>query len=132
MSIDIAQILLDSLGAVADTVGIRDATLVRSTSGARTPGAESAGTNPTTTPYPCKALIEIATIANVPATLVQQDDRKIGVLGASLPDGIVPKVQDRITLIDIDGVSKTFRLVAPVSGDGSGSRPAYIGFVARK
>ena len=124
---DIAKLLLKALKPQAKTLGIRSAVLTRSTPGTRT--TLSAGTNPTSTPYSCQALIELATVDNVPETLVQQDDRKIGILGASLPAGIVPRVQDTITVVDVDQVSKTFRLVAPVTGDGVG---AMYEFVARK
>jgi len=129
MGVNIPKLLLKSLKSQASTVGLKAATLTRPTPGTRTPGALSGGTNPTTTTYVCQAMIEVLTIGDMPATLVQENDRKIGILGASLPSGIIPRVQDQITLADVDGVSKTFRLVAPVSGDGVG---ALYEFQARK
>jgi hypothetical protein len=125
----IPKLLLRALKPFASTVGLKAATLIRSTPGARTPGLIASGTNPTVTTYPCQALIEVLTVNNVPATLVQMDDRKIGILGASLPPGILPTSTDRVSLLDVDGVSKTFRLVAPISGDGVG---AMFEFMARK
>jgi hypothetical protein len=125
----IPKLLLRALKPYARTIGMKSATLIRSTPGARTPGLVAGGTNPTTTPYPCQALIEVLTVNTVPATLVQVDDRKIGILGASLPAGIIPSSNDRVTLVDVDGVSKTFRLIAPISGDGVG---AMFEFQARK
>jgi hypothetical protein len=129
MGINIAKELRKGLKAVGSTVGLRAATLVKQTPGTRSSGNLSAGTNPTSTSYPCEALIEQATAKNVGDTLVAQAERFIGIIGASLPKGIVPIAEDRITLVDIDKVSKTFRLVAPVSSDGVG---AMYEFAARK
>ena len=126
---NIGKLLAKSLKSVASTIGLRSAVLTRSTPGVRTPGSAAAGTNPTTTTYACSAIIEVLTIDDVPATLVQQDDRLIGILGATLPAGIVPTTNDRITLVDVDGVSKTLRLIVAVTGDGVG---AMFEFQARK
>jgi hypothetical protein len=128
MGVNIPKLLAKSLKPLSSTIGLRSAVLVKSTPGIRTVGSVSAGTNPTTTSYPCQALIEVVTVDNMPGTLVQVDDRKIGVLGATLPAGVVPSSSDKITLADIDGVTKTFRLIAPVSGDGVG---ALYEFIAR-
>lgn len=120
MSVDIAKLVLQSLQSVADTVKLKSATLLRSTIGTR--GATvSAGTNPTTTNYVCQALIEVLTVSDVPQTLIEVNDRKIGILGASLPAGIIPVSTDRVTIADLDGVSKTFRLIGAISGDGVGA-----------
>lgn len=129
MGVNIAKLLSKSLKPVAKTIGLRKATLLRSVPGTRDPDNLSAGTQPTTVSYPCQALIEVATSKNVGDTLVTQAERYIGILGASLPKGIVPTVQDRIALVDIDGVTKTLTLAAPVSGDGVG---AMYEFAARK
>jgi hypothetical protein len=118
---NIAKLVHKALKKQAKTVGLRKATLLRSVPGARDPDNPAAGTQLTTTSYPCDALIEQATSKNVGDTLVTQAERYIGILGASLPAGVVPIAQDRITLVDLDGVSKTLRLVAPVNGDGVGA-----------
>lgn len=115
---NIGKVLLKSLRRVRKTVGLQSATLIRVAPGTRTPGALSGGTNPTTTGIPCQALIELLSDDDVPATLIQQNDRKIGILGASLPSGIVPSSNDRVTMTDLDGAVKTFRLFAVISGDG--------------
>lgn len=118
MSVNIGKLVRKALKPVAKTVGLQAATLIRVSPGARTPGALSGGTNPTTTSYPCDALIELLTINDLPATLIQENDRKIGILGDSLPAGVIPGGNDRVTMVDLDGVSKTFRLFAVISGDG--------------
>jgi hypothetical protein len=126
MATDIGKLVLKALKSQAKTVGLRAAMLIKSTPGARTEGNLSGGTNPTTTNYQCQALIEVLTIDDMPAMLVQVNDRKIGILGASLAAGIVPAKDDKITLVDVDGVSKTFRLVAAVSGDGVGAMYEFV------
>lgn len=114
-------------GSTGKVLGVKPATLVKMTPGVHAPGAASGGTNPTSTPYPCKAMIEIATISDVPTgTLIQQDDRKIGILGASLPAGVMPGSGNKITMVDLDGVSKTFRFVAVISGDGVGAMYEFL------
>lgn len=129
MGVDIPKTVFKALKKNAKTLGLKKATLVHQTSGARDPANLSAGTQPTTASYPCYALIEVATAKNVGDTLVGQAERYIGIPGASLPSGIVPTVQDSITLVDLDKTQKTFRLVAPVRGDGVG---AMYEFAARK
>lgn len=117
-------------------VGLRDAVLSRDVvTGPRMAGQRANGPQTTPSSWPCKAIIEVATARNVGDTLVGQAERKIGIFGASLPSGVAPKDEDKITIADIDGVSKTFRLIAPVNGDGSGGSSggaAYFEFAARK
>jgi hypothetical protein len=127
--VNIAKTLRKALKSQAKTIGLRKAQLLRSVPGTRDPANPAGGTQPTPVPYKCEALIEVATSKNVGDTLASQAERYIGILGASLPKGIVPTVQDRITLLDIDGASKTFRLADPVNGDGVG---AMYEFAARK
>lgn len=129
MGVDIAKLLRQALKPLASTIGLQDATLTKATPGARTPGAIAGGTNPTTADYSCEAMIEVLTVNDVPASIVNVDDRKIGILGASLDEGIIPASGDRIALPDVDGVTKTFRLISPITGDGVG---ALYEFVARK
>lgn len=130
MAKSIGKLLLKGMKQAQRQVnlGLKSATLLRDTTGAR--GATlTDGPAITTTSYSCKALIELATADNLPETLVASAERKIGIFGASLPAGLVPRPEDRVTIVDIDGASKTFRLVAPVSGDGVA---AYFEFTARK
>lgn len=129
MAQNIGKLLLEGMKQASKSIGIglQSATLLRDTSGARTAGALTDGPAITTTSYACQAMIEVATSDNVPETLVANATRKIGIFGASL--AVVPKVEDRITIEDIDGVSRTFRLVAPVTGDGTA---AFFEFAARK
>jgi len=116
--------------ALGDAKLYRSATLLKQSPGTRIPGQETSGTNATYTSYPCRGLIELLTIDDVPTgTLVEKDDRKIGIIGSSLPPGVVPGSIDKVTIQDVDGVSKTFRLVQAITGDGAG---AFFEFTARK
>lgn len=130
VSANIAKLVLTGLKQASNSVdvGLQSATLIKLTPGTRTPGALSAGTNPTSTSYACSALIEVLSINDVPTTIIEANDRKIGILGASLAAGIIPGSNDRVTMKDLDGTTKTFRLIAAVSGDGVG---AMYEFVAR-
>jgi hypothetical protein len=123
---NIAKLVLKGLKSQAKTVGLRSATLIKTTAGSRTVGSLADGPGATTTSYQCKALIELLTVDDMPGTLVTANDRKIGILGASL--SVVPSINDSITIKDIDGVTKTMRLTTAVSGDGVG---AMYEFTAR-
>lgn len=122
---NLPKLLAQNLKRYGGPIGVKPATLVKVTPGTRTPGAVSSGTNPTTTSYPCTALISVLTAGTLPETEVQVDDRRIVVLGGSLASGVIPAPNDKVTIADVDGVAKTFRLVAPISGDGVGAAFAF-------
>jgi hypothetical protein len=113
LGVDVAGILSGVLGSSASA-----ATLVRYTPGTRTGGAASAGTNPASTSYPCRGWIESFDEDDINGTLITQHDRKITLIGGSLPAGLTPNDGDQITIADLDGTSKTFRVVGPAAGSG--------------
>lgn len=78
------------------------ATLTVVTPGTRTPGAESAGTNPTTVDYTARGLVIVWKREMLGATVVMVTDRVVMLLGASIASAKVPKVGDTIT---IEGVT---------------------------
>jgi len=128
--VNLPKLIAKTFKAKGKPLGVKQATLTKVAPGTRTAGHASAGTNPTTTDYPCTAMIEVYTTIDVPgAPLVNREDRRIGVFGGSLPQTVIPSCGDTITIADIDGVTKTLRLVDPISGDGTGS---LFEFVARK
>lgn len=102
-------------------IGVKPLTLVKVTPGTRTPGAISAGTNPTTTSYPGNGWIKQLTARDLPGTEITVNDRKLAILGGSLPAGVVPAPQDKVTMVDLDGTSKTFVLVGPIAADSVGA-----------
>lgn len=99
----IAGILSTALPSAGVTVG---ATLIRSTQGARTPGAFADGPAITETSIACKGFVSTETHTKIGDTLVAQADRVVNLLGGTL-GGVVPTSGDKIT---IDG--KTQRVIA--------------------
>lgn len=79
----------------------RPAVLVVVTAGTRTPGALTAGTNPTETSVQCKGLVITWKRALLGATLVAVGDRVVMLLGQTLGTA-APKPGDKIT---IEGVT---------------------------
>lgn len=92
------------------------ATLIKIVPGTRTPGSISAGTNPTSTSFSCRGWIEVWTDTDVAGTLIEQGDRKITLIASTL--AATPTTNDQITIVDLDGVSKTFRIEGDVIGSG--------------
>lgn len=118
MAIDLAKELAKQFARNGAPIGVRTATLTKVTPGTRTPGAISAGTNPTTTTHRCKAYVDTTTseaiVTEAGATSAKQQTVTVGIFGASIASGIVPVVSDKLT---IGGV--TYRLTK-VTGDGVG------------
>jgi hypothetical protein len=97
------------------------ATLTKFTPGTRTPGAENAGTNPTSVTYACEGIVQrfdagmvdadIAQGAIAHKTIVRREDRRISLLIATLPADVEPKPGDKITIqgatyVILDGVER--------------------------
>jgi len=51
----------------------------------------------TETPHDCKGFVDVFEDDHVDGTLVLRTDRKIVILGASLPSGVTPQPGDKIT-----------------------------------
>lgn len=75
---------------------VLDATLTVVSSGTRTPGSLTGGTNPTTATHSCKGYVSTWTDKQLSQTLVQDGDRKIVLLADSLT--VTPKPGDKITI----------------------------------
>lgn len=94
---------LDQIGsligkALTGALVLRDATLIKVTPGARVDGSLAEGTHATTVSYSCKAIDDPVT-ENDPATLTRRERNEIDVVRSSLPAGIVPEADDRITVL---------------------------------
>ena len=100
------------LGKYGKPIGVKACTLIKVTPGTHTPGAISAGTNPTTTSYAAKGFVADYSSYELANSLVQVGDRRISILGGSLPAGIIPAPNDKITIADASGTSKTYKIVA--------------------
>lgn len=88
---DIAGKILQNLGPL-----VFDLTLTKVESGTRGVNL-TAGTSPSRTDYTVKGFVDSYTDRQVADTLVQQGDRKVVILGASLPAGVVPEPADEVT-----------------------------------
>jgi hypothetical protein len=120
----------DIAGAIFAALGsqVLDATLTRTTAGTRTPGSLTAGqtSGEAETSYPCKGFIDSWSDFRLGATaeryggrsgtLVEDSDRKIILLGKSLPDDIDPRPGDMITIED-----RVYTIVGPVERDPAGA-----------
>jgi hypothetical protein len=93
---------LDLAGIVADAIdqagGLLDATLTKKTPGTRNPSDLTAGTNPTSTSYSCKGVVSDYSTRLIDGTLVATGDRRVLILGATLPSGIVPSTGDQVAI----------------------------------
>lgn len=103
-------------------------TLVRIERGTPTPSDLAAGSNPTSTSYPCRGYEaswsqrEMASISLANGDRIKVTDRKIVILGSSLGGGaVVPQAGDRMIV-----GSKHYNVV-PVDGDSSGASYTLVG-----
>ncbi len=113
--------------ATAFAPHVLDATLTKVTTGTRTPSAQAAGTNPTSTDYPCKGFARGFESTQIDGTTIKSEDRDVAVFGGSLPDGVTPAPGDKITIEDPpdSGTTVTYRIVT----DGLGVRRDSVGAV---
>lgn len=91
--INIAKLVNDNLGGAVLTV-----TLTKKTVGDRTSGNLSGGRSISTTDYSCKGFVDVFEDSQIDGTTVKRGDRKVVILGASLPSGIAPEPDDTITI----------------------------------
>lgn len=100
MPADIGQIVADALGSAQQSVdiGYQDATLTKKTNGTRTSGQLTAGTNPTTATYTCKAIPASRNKKLSDATLTKVGDESILIFRATLDSSVAPEPNDTITL----------------------------------
>jgi len=93
--VDISKLIKDNIGP-----GVNDATLIKVTGGSRTGGQLTGGTNPTTASHACKGFIDILDRNRVDATLTEEADTLIALLGDTINGGsTVPTPGDRITIL---------------------------------
>lgn len=95
--------LIDMVDATAKSLlggelVVTAATLIKVTAGTRTPGAISAGTNPTTVSHACEGIVRVFDADLIDGTLIRVEDRRISLLIATLPVGVEPKPGDKITI----------------------------------
>lgn len=74
-----------------------DITLTKVAPGTRTPGSLTGGTNPAETTHTVKGFVDEYQDKHIDGTLIKRGDRKVVILGGSLPSGTVPEPSDKIT-----------------------------------
>lgn len=92
---------------LAASGAVKAATLIKLTASVRAPDALSAGANPTSASYACRAIATSTKREKIAGTLVQATDRVVAVLAATVASAQVPTTKDRLT---IDGA--TLRIIA--------------------
>jgi hypothetical protein len=95
----------------------KPATLIKVIPGARSPGAVSAGTNPSTVSHAVQGIAVSTTPYMIAGTLIAGVDRVIKLYGSTIPPGVVPAPGDRIT---IDGATAT------IVNDDGGKRAVAV------
>lgn len=107
--------LIDMVDATAQSLLggeliVSAATLIKVSPGTR--GATvSAGTNPTTVSHACEGIVQAFDAGLIDGTLVRREDRRISLLIETLPVGVEPKPNDKVTIsgatyILLDGIER--------------------------
>lgn len=117
--VDIAGIIADALGD-----GLPDVTITRNTRGERDPDNLTGGrpTEPTT--VKCKGFWEDFTGTPPPGIVVELGDRKLVLIGDTIPPGGHPRRNDACTVHEDMG-DVTLYNVGPVSRDPAAATYAY-------
>lgn len=91
---------VDIAGIIAKTLGllVLDATLHKKTSGTRTPGSISGGTNPTSADFPGKGFVESYREDQIDGTSVKENHRKVVLIAGTFTGS--PEVFDTVTIED--------------------------------
>lgn len=91
--VDIASEINQAMGQ-----GLLPVTLTKATTGTRTTGSLTSGTVPSTDDYTGRGFLSDYKDRQINGTSVLTGDRKVSILGASLPTGIVPAAADKVTI----------------------------------
>lgn len=116
MAVNLAKSLAKAFKKFGKPIGVKPARLTILTPGARTSAA--GGTNPTSTEYSCTAFIEQTNATYMRGTTAVSYDRLISILGGSLPAGVTPAPNSRITIVDVDKVERTFVVLGDIGPQG--------------
>ncbi len=93
--IDIAALVNKELAAAG---GVLDGRLTKTAPGSRTSGSLTGGTNPKETTYNFKGFMEKVSESRFAGQLQTVDGEVMSILGASLPAGVEPEVNDKAML----------------------------------
>lgn len=91
LSTDIAGLLKKHLGPLLLPV-----VLIKQVAGARDDTELTAGQAISPRRYPCRGITESYELRQIDGTTVQTGDKKILILGDTLPRGVIPEANDRV------------------------------------
>lgn len=94
-------------------------TLIKVTPGTRTPGAVSAGTNPTEVSFKARGIEAEYSAYAIANSLVEVGDRKIRIFSSTIAGGQIPTQNDKVIARGF-----TYRIVGPVTSDAA--RASYV------
>jgi hypothetical protein len=120
----IRDLIAQHLPAQAAYLPIVDVVLVKLVNGTRTSSALAAGTNPTSTSYPCQGFSSSYKEGAIDGTLVKSTDLNVRIIGGTLPDGLIPEAGDKFQLVNELGVTETYRVIGGSEGKGVTWDPA--------
>lgn len=80
---------------------IPTATLIKITRGPRDPLNPAAGRPLVPTPHTISAVVEDYEERRVDGTIVERGDRRLIIIAGSLPDGVIPAVNDNVTVEEV-------------------------------
>lgn len=92
--IDIAKTIASAMGS-----GLLPAQLIKVVAGNRTVGALTGGTNPGSKTYSCRGFVDEFALKQFDKTSVQQGDKAVLLLGATLPVNTEPEAGDKIKIL---------------------------------
>lgn len=96
--VNISKLINDNVGS-----GVNDCTLTKVTSGTRTAGQLTGGTNPTPVDYPCRGFRDTIDANRIDGTMVQSTDVMVALMGDSIAGGtITPEPGDRVTVLGVE------------------------------
>lgn len=124
---DVAGAIGAAAGRFGGMLGVKPCTLIKVTPGTPTPGSLIDGTNPVETSYPCMGKVDAYDPSDIDGTLIVKTDRRITLVGSSLPVEITPVPGDKVTIAGPDGTATTYRIKAPIGGDGTGGLYSFPG-----
>jgi len=107
--LNLAKIINDSINQAGGLVPL---TLYSRTPGTRTTGDPAGGTNASEAPASGQGIIEDYEDSQIDGTIVRKGDRRVLIMGDSLPSGVMPQLNDSV---EIEGV--TYKVVGVPARD---------------
>jgi len=97
--VNLAKVINKEMGK-----GLLPGVLVKVEASTRTTGSLTAGTNPVDKKRKFRGFVEDYDVRQIDGTVVETGDRKVVILGGSLPAGVVPTTGDRINIEAFEGL----------------------------